>query len=167
MENEGWREMRIALGSDHAGFLLKEEIRRYLIEQGHEVHDLGAYNPDPSDYPDFAKAVARSVAAGQTERGILVCGTGVGVAIVANKVRGMRAALCHDPYTARYSVIDDDVKILCLGERVIGTGLALETVQAFLAAAFSGAERHCRRIGKIAVVEEEEVTKPSASSIGG
>ena len=146
--------MRIAIGADHAGFHLKGEIAKFLGELGYSYHDFGAYDDAPSDYPDFARAVAEGVAAGDFERGILVCGNGVGVCIVANKVPGVRAALCHDTLSARQSVEHDDANVLCLGERIIGTALALEIVRAWLNARFSGKERYRRRLEKIRRMEE-------------
>ncbi len=145
--------MRIAIGSDHAGFHLKEAIAELLTELGHEVHDLGAYNTEPADYPDSAQAVAKAVAEGDFERGILVCGNGIGACITANKVPGIRAAVCHDTLSARQSRENLDANVLCLGERIIGTGLALEIVRVWLAAEFSGLERHRRRLAKVAELE--------------
>lgn len=146
--------MRLAIGADHAGFHLKEAVAELLGELGHEYHDFGAYNAEPSDYPDFAQAVAEAVAQGDFERGILVCGNGIGVCITANKVPGIRAAVCHDTLSARQSREHDDVNVLCLGERIIGAGLALEIVQVWLAARFSGDERHRRRLQKIKRMEK-------------
>jgi len=145
--------MRIAIGADHAGFHLKEAIAELLAELGHEYHDFGAYDAEPSDYPDFARAVAEAVAQGDFERGILVCGNGIGVCITANKVPGIRAAVCHDTLSARQGKEHDDVNVLCLGERIIGTELALEIVRVWLAAEFSGLERHRRRLAEIAELE--------------
>jgi len=145
--------MRIAIGADHAGFHLKEAIAQFLGELGHEYHDFGAYNAEPSDYPDFARAVAEAVAQGDFERGILVCGNGIGVCIAANKVPGIRAAVGHDTLSARQGREHDDVNVLCLGERIVGTELALEIVQVWLAAEFSGLERHRRRLAKVAQLE--------------
>ncbi len=147
--------MKIAVGADHAGFALKTEVASFLAASGHRVEDVGAYDATPSDYPDFARAVAQLVASGECERGVLVCGSGVGASIAANKVPGIRAALCHDTFSARQGVEDDDMNVLCLGARVIGPSLAQEALRAFLAARFSGAERHVRRVGKIKAIEEE------------
>ncbi|MFQ5794396.1 MAG: ribose 5-phosphate isomerase B [Candidatus Bipolaricaulia bacterium] len=146
--------MHIALGTDHAGFELKEKIRERLPEAGHEVQDLGAYTLEPGDdYPDYAAAVAEAVRAGEVDRGIVVCGSGVGACVAANKVPGIRAALCSDTFTARQSVEDDDVNVLCLGARAVGPELAFEITWVWLEARFSGAERHRRRLGKVAALE--------------
>ena len=147
--------MKIAVGGDHAGFALKTEIAALLTASGHQVEDIGAYDASPSDYPDFARRVAQIVVSGACERGVLVCGSGVGASIAANKVPGIRAALCHDTFSARQGVEDDDMNVLCMGSRVIGASLAQEVLRAFLAARFSGAERHVRRVGKIKAIEEE------------
>jgi len=146
--------MRIAVGADHAGFPLKEAIIQAIRAAGHEVLDLGAFDTQPSDYPDFALAVGRAIQEGQAERGILLCGSGVGASIAANKLRGIRAGLCHDIYSAHQCVEHDNANILCLGPRVIGPALAVELVQAFLAARFTGEERHRRRLNKIVAMEE-------------
>lgn len=145
--------MRIAIGADHAGFRLKEAIAKLLGELGHGYHDFGAYNTEPSDYPDFARAVAEAVAQGDFERGVLVCGNGIGTCITANKVPGIRAAVCHDILSARQSREHNDVNVLCLGERIIGRELALEIVRVWLAAEFSGLERYHRRLAKVAELE--------------
>ncbi len=145
--------MHIAFGSDHAGFELKRELLEFLDAQGHTVQDFGASDDSPSDYPDFAEPVARAVAAGEADRGILICGNGVGMSVSANKVPGVRAVLCSDPYTARTSRTDDDAQVLCLGQRVVGVGLAREIVDVWLATEFSGAERHRRRLGKVAALD--------------
>ncbi len=147
--------MKIAVGGDHAGFAMKTEIAALLEASGHPVEDVGAYDAGPSDYPDFARRVAETVASGACERGVLVCGSGVGACVAANKVPGIRAGLCHDTFSARQGVEDDDMNVLCLGARVIGPALAQEVLRAFLAARFSGAERHVRRVGKIRAIEEE------------
>jgi len=147
--------MRIAIGCDHAGFALKREVAALLERCGHEAQDVGAYDAEPSDYPDFARRVGEAVLSGGCERGILVCGSGVGASVAANKLPGIRAALCHDTFSARQGVEDDDLNVLCLGARVIGPALAGEVVRAFLSARFSGEERHARRVGKIKAIEEE------------
>lgn len=147
--------MRIAVGGDHAGFAMKTEIASLLAASGHQVEDVGAFDASPSDYPDFARRVAQRVVSGDCERGVLVCGSGVGASIAANKVPGIRAALCHDTFSARQGVEDDDMNVLCLGARVIGPSLAQEVLRAFLAARFSGVERHVRRVGKIKAIEED------------
>ncbi|HLN59154.1 MAG TPA: ribose 5-phosphate isomerase B [Thermoanaerobaculia bacterium] len=147
--------MRIAVGGDHAGFAMKTEIASLLAASGHQVEDVGAFDASPSDYPDFARRVAQRVISGDCERGVLVCGSGVGASVAANKVPGIRAALCHDTFSARQGVEDDDMNVLCLGARVIGPLLAQEVLRAFLAARFSGAQRHVRRVGKIKAIEDE------------
>ena len=147
--------MKVAVGGDHAGYAMKTELAAQLTASGHQVEDVGAFDARPSDYPDFARLVAQVVLSGACERGVLVCGSGVGASIAANKVPGIRAALCHDTFSARQGVEDDDMNVLCLGSRVIGPALAQEVLRAFLAARFSGAERHVRRVGKIKAMEEE------------
>lgn len=147
--------MRIAIGADHAGYEYKSRLAADLRESGHDVLDVGTDGPDPVDYPDFARAVAEAVRAGEAERGIVVCGSAVGVSVVANKLPGIRAGVCHDTYSARQGVEHDDVNVLCLGERVIGIELAREVVRAFLAARFSGEERHRRRLAKLKEIERE------------
>jgi len=145
--------LKIALGSDHGGYQLKEEIKRWLTEKGeYEVRDFGTYSEGSCDYPDVALPVARAVAQGECSLGILVCGTGIGVSIVANKVPGIRAALCHDTYSARMSRAHNDANILALGARVIGPGLAQEIIRAFLAEPFQGG-RHQGRLRKISELE--------------
>ena len=147
--------MRIALAGDHAGFELKNIVGGWLGEWGHQVTDLGAHTYDPDDdYPDFAVPLADAVASGQAERGILVCGSGIGANVTANKVPGVRAGMCHDTYSGHQGVEHDDMNVLCLGARVIGVELAREVVTAFLAAHFSGEERHIRRLRKQQAVEE-------------
>jgi ribose 5-phosphate isomerase B len=147
--------VRVAAGFDHAGFPLKETVLGFLREAGHEVVDFGTNGPDPVDYPDFARRVALAVVRGECDRGVLVCGSGVGASVAATKVPGVRAALCHDTFSARQGVEDDDLNVICLGARVIGPALALEALRAFLAARFSGAERHVRRVAKIQAIEED------------
>jgi ribose 5-phosphate isomerase B len=146
--------MRIGIASDHGGFALKAEIATTLGSAGHEVFDFGAHSLNPADdYPDFVIPLARSIASGNVERGIAICGSGVGASVVANKVPGVRAGLIHDVFSARQGVEDDDMNVFCLGGRVIGDGLALELVKTFLSARFSGAERHMRRLAKIRAIE--------------
>ncbi len=147
--------MKIAIGADHAGFTLKAELIDCLRAAGHEVIDLGTDNPtDPKDYPDYAEAVARKVLDGTAERGIIVCGSGVGASIAANKIPGIYAALCHDTYSAHQGVEHDNMNVLCLGSRVIGSALARELVDAFLKARFEAhAERHVRRHNKVLAIE--------------
>ena len=145
--------MRIAIGSDHAGFRLKGEIIKLLRELGHDCRDFGTQSEEHCDYPDYAQAVAEAVARGECERGILICATGIGMSMAANKVKGIRAALCHDVFSAHRSREHNDANILCLGAEVLGVGLALEIVRAWLAAEFSGGERHRRRVEKIEAME--------------
>ena len=147
--------MKLVIASDHAGFGMKEELRPWLAAQGHEVADLGAYDDAPSDYPDFARAVARAVLDGRAERGILLCGSGVGASIAANRFPGIRAALAHDAFSARQCVFDDDANVLCLGPRVIGVGLAQVLITTFLDTQFSELDRHRRRLAKLAAIEAE------------
>lgn len=146
--------MRIALAADHAGYLLKNEVKARLSAQGHDVVDLGTDSPAPVDYPDSAEAVAGAIRDGQAERGIIVCGSGAGVSIAANKFPGIRAAVCHDTYTAHQAVEHDDMNVLCLGARVIGGALALDLVSAFLGARYAGEERFQRRLDKVTRIEE-------------
>ncbi len=142
--------MRVLIGADHGGFELKNQLGDLLRKDGHEVIDLGAHAYDAADdYPDFALAVARGVANGDGERGVIVCGSGVGAAVAANKVHGVRAALCHDTYSARQGVEHDDLNVLCLGGRIVGVALAEELLRAFIGAKFSGEERHQRRLQKV------------------
>src|ERR1700712_3580202 len=139
--------MKIALASDHAGFPLKEEVRDFMTKLGYEVHDLGAYNTDPSDYPDFAVLVGKELMAGAADRGILICGSGVGVSIAANKMPGVRAGMCHDTYSAHQGVEHDQMNGLVLGARIIGGALAFECVDAYLKAEFIASEpRFVRRL---------------------
>lgn len=145
--------MRIAMAADHGGFALKEALKAALTEQGHEVVDFGTHSAEIVDYPDFAGPAARAVAAGECERGILFCGTGLGVMITANKVRGIRAVACQDCYSARMSRLHNNANILCLGGRVHGVGLAEEIARIWLAAPFAG-DRHARRVAKITALEE-------------
>ena len=147
--------MRVAIGADHAGFPLKEHLASVLRRRGdHEVVDLGTHSTDSVDYPDVTVAVARAVQSGEADRGIVVCGSGVGAAIAANKVVGIRAALAHDHYSAHQAVEHDDANVLCLGGRVVGSNVAVELTDAFLGAGFTGEERHRRRLAKIARLEE-------------
>ena len=148
--------MKIAIGCDHAGFELKRTIASELTSEGHELLDLGATEYDPDDdYPDAAAAVGRAIASGEAERGLVICGSGVGASVAANKIRGVRAGLCHDTYSARQGVEHDDTNVLCLGARVIGYAVAGDLVRAFLAARFSGEERHLRRLRKTEALEKE------------
>ncbi len=149
--------MRIAVAADHAGVPINEHVIEFLRRQGHEVVDLGTHDPSkPDDYPDYARAAGEAVLRGDAERAVLICGSGVGASIAANKLKGVRAALCHDTYSARQGVEHDDMNVLCLGARVIGRELATELVRAFVSARFSGEERHRRRVRKIAELEENQ-----------
>ena len=146
--------MRIVVGSDHAGFELKKRIVSRLLEaEDLEVVDVGSYDTEPVDYPDYAEAVGLAIREGRAERGILICGSGVGAAVAANKMPGIRAGVCHDTYSARQGVEHDDMNVLALGARVIGSELASELVSAFVHAAFSGEERHRRRLAKVQALE--------------
>lgn len=148
--------MRIAIAADHAGLTLKTEVAAMLGTWGHDVLDLGAHDFDPDDdYPDFAALVARAVADGTVERGVIVCGSGVGASIAANKVPGVRAAMCHDTYSAHQGVEHDDMNVLCVGGRVIGPETAREALAAFLSARFTGEERHVRRLQKVIALERQ------------
>ena len=148
--------MRVAIGADHGGYVLKQEIAEFLEAAGHEVVDVGAYSLEPlDDYPDFAKAVADSVASEDAQRGIMICGSGVGASVAANKVKGVRASVCHDTYSAHQGVEHDDMNVLCLGARIIGGELAREIAAAFVSAQFTGEERHRRRLGKILDMESK------------
>jgi ribose 5-phosphate isomerase B len=147
--------MKIAIGADHGGYSLKNVLADYLSQAGHAVDDLGTHSNEPVDYPDYAHAVAGAVRRGTAERGILICGSGVGACVAANKFPGVRAAICHDTFSAHQGVEDDDMNVLCLGARVVGPELAKEIVRAYLGASFSRAERHVRRLGKIDVIEKE------------
>jgi ribose 5-phosphate isomerase B len=147
--------MKIAIGSDHAGLNLKRAIKELLHEQGHEVRDHGTDTPESVDYPVYALRVARAVASREADLGIFPCGSGLGPAIAANKVRGIRAVTCHDVYSAKSSRRDNNANVLTLGERVIGIGAALEVVKAWLAEPYSGAERHQRRIDQITAAEQD------------
>lgn len=148
--------MTVAVGADHAGFPLKEFLVGHLSGLGYRVTDLGTHSEEPVDYPDLAAAVGEAVRSGEAERGIAVCGSGAGAAIAANKLRGIRAAVAHDHYTAHQMVEHDDVNVLCLGARVVGRSLAAEVAEAFLTATFTGEERHLRRLKKIQSLEERQ-----------
>jgi RpiB/LacA/LacB family sugar-phosphate isomerase len=146
--------MKVALAADHAGFDLKHHLKLLLEAKGFAVQDLGAYDKQPSDYPDFAEAIGKAIARQQAERGILVCGSGVGASIAANKIHGVRAGLCHDTYSAHQGVEHDDMNVLVLGSRVIGLALAEELATAFLNATYTREERHQRRLKKVQRLEE-------------
>ncbi|MGQ9487322.1 MAG: ribose 5-phosphate isomerase B [Armatimonadota bacterium] len=149
--------MIIGLGADHAGYHLKNTIRSYLQQQGITVRDFGTHTDSPCDYPDFALMVANSVAQGECDLGILICGTGVGMSISANKVKGIRAAHAQDPVTARLSRQHNDANVLCLGGRIIGAELAMDIVNAFLNASFTNEERHARRVHKVKMLEKRHI----------
>lgn len=146
--------MKVAVAADHAGFELKQTLIEYLREQGHQPVDLGTNSLDPVDYPDFAEAIGKAVTAGKVERGILICGSGVGASVAANKIPGIRAGLCHDGYSAHQGVEHDDVNVLVLGARVIGSSLAKDLVTTFLKAVFSRDDRHRRRLEKVLALEK-------------
>ena len=145
--------MKIVIGSDHAGFQLKVAMGDLLRSLGHEVLDVGAFNENPSDYPDFAEALGQAVLDGKAERGVLICGSGVGASVAANKLPGIRAGMCHDTYSAHQGVEHDDINVLVLGSRVIGVKLAEDLLKAFLGAKFTNEERHVRRLGKVKAME--------------
>jgi ribose 5-phosphate isomerase B len=147
--------MRIAAGSDHAGFELKQHIVLLLQELGHEVVDVGTNSTEAVDYPDFAAAVGRAVLDGRADRGVLICGSGVGASVAVNKLHGIRGGLCHDTYSAHQGVEHDDMNVLVLGSRIIGTALASELVRAFLGATFTREERHMRRLNKVLALEQQ------------
>ena len=147
--------MKIAVAADHAGFPLKDLAIETVTDEGHEAVDLGTWSTDPVDYPDTARAAAEAVRDGRAERAVIVCGSGAGVAVAACKVPGIRAACAHDTYTAHQCVEHDDCNVLCLGARVIGPALAADVIRSFAGAAFTGEERHVRRLAKIAAMERE------------
>jgi RpiB/LacA/LacB family sugar-phosphate isomerase len=151
--------MQIAIGADHAGFTMKEDLAAQIRKLGHDVLDLGAYKADSSDdYPDFAEAVGKAIIEGKAERGVLICGSGVGVSVAVNKFPGIRAAVCHDAYSAHQGVEHDNMNVLVLGSRIIGSELARELVRSYLAAQFSGEERHRRRLAKVDAIEHRYLT---------
>jgi len=147
--------MKIVIGSDHAGFKLKNAMGDVIRSLGHSVLDVGAFNENPSDYPDYAEAVGRAVLDGKAERGVLICGSGVGASVAANKLVGIRAAVCHDAYSAHQGVEHDDMNVLVLGSRIVGVKLAEDLVRAFLVASFTHEERHERRLAKIKALENK------------
>lgn len=152
--------MRIGLATDHAGFGLKEQLLAHLREAGHDVVDVGAYSLDPGDdYPDFVIPLAQAVVAGEVDRGLAVCGSGVGASVCANKIAGIRAGLIHDHFSARQGVEDDDMNVMCIGGRVVGPAVARDLVDTFLAAEFSRAERHARRLRKVAELEAQPANR--------
>lgn len=148
--------MRIAVACDHAGFTLKDEVIAVIQSSGNDVLDLGTYNQEPVDYPDYAEKAARAILQGQAERGVLICGSGVGACIAANKIKGIYACVCHDTYSAHQGVEHDNMNVLCLGGRIIGVEPAKEIVAAFIKAKFSQEERHKRRFSKIQAIENSE-----------
>jgi ribose 5-phosphate isomerase B len=149
--------MKISIGADHAGYEMKRELIEFVEKLGHTVHDVGTFEPDkPDDYPDYATLVAQDLRSGAAERGILVCGSGVGVSIATNKFKGIRAAMCHDHYSAHQGVEHDDMNVLVLGARIIGPMLAQDAAGAFLNAKFSEESRHVRRVNKVKGIEQSE-----------
>jgi len=149
--------MKISIGADHAGFEMKRMLIEVIEKLGHTVHDVGTFDPDkPDDYPDFAALVVKDMRSGAAERGVLVCGSGVGVSVAANKYKGIRAAMCHDHYSAHQGVEHDDMNVLVLGARIIGPMMAQDATEAFLKAQFSGEERHVRRLNKVKSIEADE-----------
>jgi ribose 5-phosphate isomerase B len=148
--------VKLVIGSDHAGFPLKEQVREHLTKAGHEVIDLGAYNTEPSDYPDYAEKVGEAVKRGEAERGIVLCGSGVGVCVAANKIPGIRAGICHDTYSAHQGVEHDDMNVLVMGARIIGPAVAFEIADAYVNAKFSATEeRFQRRFNKVLAIEKK------------
>jgi RpiB/LacA/LacB family sugar-phosphate isomerase len=145
--------VRIVVGADHAGYALKEDVGGALRRDGHDVIDVGTHSTDPVDYPDFAESVGMAVIAGRAERGVLICGSGVGASVAINKIPGIRGAICHDVYSAHQGVEHDDMNVLVLGGRVVGSALAQELVRAFVSARFSGEDRHRRRLEKVQALE--------------
>ena len=151
--NNNGKELRIAIGSDHGGFQLKEELLEALKAEGYNLHDFGTYSPESVDYPDIAIKVCEAITSGEFDRGILVCGTGIGITITANKIKGIRAGVCSEPYSAMMSRAHNDANVIGMGGRVVGLGLALEIAKAFLNTEFEGG-RHSRRVGKINALDD-------------
>ena len=147
--------MKIVIGSDHAGFQLKNAMGDVIRSLGHTVLDVGAFNENPSDYPDYAEAVGRAILDGRAERGVLICGSGVGVSVAANKIKGIRAGVCHDTYSGHQGVEHDNMNVLVMGSRVIGEKLAEDIVRAYLGAKFTNEERHVRRLAKVHALEDK------------
>lgn len=148
--------MQIAIGADHGGYMLKEELKEFLAAKDYGILDVGAYTLQPlDDYPDFAEAVSKAIASGQADKGIMICGSGVGASVAANKVKGVRASVCHDTYSAHQGVEHDDLNVLCLGARIIGGELAREIVATFVSAQFTHEERHQRRLDKVLSMERD------------
>src|SRR5687768_3190737 len=152
-----WACKRCVIGGDHAGFPMKGLVAKFLQHANIEFKDCGAFDDQPVDFPDIAEAVAHEILGGRADRGILICGSGVGVSVAANKIPGIRAGICHDTYSAHQGVEHDDMNVLCIGARVIGPELALEIVKAFLAAKYTPAERHARRLTKVLRIEREGI----------
>jgi RpiB/LacA/LacB family sugar-phosphate isomerase len=146
--------MKIVIASDHAGFELKSMLAEHIRELGHDVTDVGTFNAEPVDYPDYAEALGQQIVEGKAQRGVLICGSGVGASVAANKIPGIRAGLAHDEYSAHQGVEHDDMNVLVLGARVVGTEVSRELVERFLAANFSGGERHMRRLAKVKAIEQ-------------
>jgi ribose 5-phosphate isomerase B len=156
--------MKIAVAADHAGFPLKQRLIEEVRKLGHDPSDLGTHSTDPVDYPDYARAVAEAVRDGRAERAVLICGSGAGACVAANKVRGIRAATCHDTFSAHQGVEDDGMNVMCLGARVVGPELAAELVRSYLNAKFSNLERHRRRVDKIEKFEDEFGSEPRTAA---
>ncbi|HEX4537624.1 MAG TPA: ribose 5-phosphate isomerase B [Candidatus Acidoferrum sp.] len=154
--------MKIVIGSDHAGFQLKVAMGDLLRSMNQEVLDVGAFNENPSDYPDFAEAVGRAILDRKAERGVLICGSGVGASVAANKLTGIRAAVCHDTYSAHQGVEHDDMNVLVFGSRIVGVKLAEDLVKAYLAAKFTNEDRHVRRLAKVKALESKFAVSSSA-----
>jgi RpiB/LacA/LacB family sugar-phosphate isomerase len=146
--------MQIVVGSDHGGYALKQDVADGLRRDGHDVLDVGTHSADPVDYPDFAEAVAAAVIDGRAERGVLICGSGVGACVAANKIPGIRAAICHDSYSAHQGVEHDNMNVLVLGGRIVGEALAHDLVRTFLGAQYTAEARHARRLAKVAALEQ-------------
>jgi ribose 5-phosphate isomerase B len=160
--------MKIAIAADHAGFPLKEQVREHVANLGHEVHDLGAFNTEPSDYPDFAVLVGKELMAGRADRGILICGSGVGVCVAANKMPGVRAGMCHDTYSAHQGVEHDEMNVLVLGARIVGVAVALECAESYLNAKFiANEERFVRRLNKVYAIEKQYMPDSKGTTHGG
>src|ERR1700759_1859733 len=153
--------MKVVIGSDHAGFQLKSAVGDFLRATGQQVLDIGAFNENPSDYADFAEVVGHAVTDGKADRGVLICGSGVGVSVAACKLPGIRAAICHDVYSAHQGVEHDDMNVLCLGSEVVGAELVVDLVRVFLSATFDGGERYVRRLEKIQAMEREAANVPA------
>jgi ribose 5-phosphate isomerase B len=159
--------VRVVIGSDHAGFQLKNAMGDYLRATGNEVLDIGAFNENPSDYPDFAEAVGGAVLEGRAERGVLICGSGVGASVAANKMTGIRAGVCHDTYSAHQGVEHDDMNVLVMGSRVVGVALAQDIVKAYMGARFTKEERHARRLAKVKALEAKYMKAQEARKARG